>query len=373
MRGARSEAEMTGRPGWRRTLGLQVLAASALLGAGTASPPDIATLRTLYAGPPDSWPAPTLHEGARFTEFGPRPPVKHPADNPPSPAKVALGERLFNDPKLSGSGQFACASCHNPELGLGDGLKTAFGHDRQRGRRNAPHLFAVAWQSSFFWDGRAASLEEQALMPIANPIEMAGDGDVIVERLYAVPDYRADFAKAFGDESISLERIAQALATFERTLKPRSSLWDRALERGTGVFNDQQLLGLHLFRTKAGCANCHSGPLFTDDGFHNIGLTYYGRKLEDLGRFTMTGVSADVGRFKTPSLRGLSRTGPYMHNGVMPRLQGVVAFYNGGGANPRPTAEQADDPKFPRTDPLLKPLDLSREEQAALVAFLETL
>lgn len=353
-------------------------AAAALFAAGghaaeTSAPPDMVELRALYAGPPDRWPRPVLQPGAVFAEFGQTTAVPEPAGNRSTPAKVALGEMLFNEPKLSGSGQIACASCHNRELGFGDGISTAFGHDRQRGKRNAQSLFAAAWMTALFWDGRAPSLEAQALASMTNPFEMAADPATVATRIAADERYTLPFSRAFGDSLISPDHIAQAIAVFVRTHKPRFSLWDRALRDGTQVLNDPQLRGLHLFRTKAGCANCHNGPLLTDQRFHNIGLSFYGRRLQDLGRYEFTRLPADVGAFRTPSLRGVSRTGPWMHNGIFPQLRGIVNFYNAGGVQLRRRPEQSGDLLFPTTSPILKRLELTRDERDDLVAFLETL
>ena len=341
--------------------------------AAQEAPLDMVALRSLYAGQPLEWPRPVLQPDAVFTEFGPTPPVIDPPHNPPTPEKIAFGRMLFNDPRLSGSGQIACASCHNRELGFGDGISTSFGHDRQRGRRNALPLYAVPWMRMLFWDGRAASLEEQALASMTNPLEMAADPELVVSQIAADERYTAAFSRAFGDQTITPEHIAQALAVFMRTHKPRFSRWDRVMRDGTKVLSDQELQGLHLFRTKAGCTNCHNGPLFTDQRFHNIGLSFYGRRLQDLGRYDITHNAADVGAFRTPSLRGISRTAPYMHNGIFPHLRGIVNFYNAGGVRLRRKPDQKDDPLFPETSLILKPLNLTREEREALVAFLETL
>lgn len=341
--------------------------------AGPASEWDMETLRALYAGAPSEWPLPTLQPDAVFKEFGPAPAAPDPPGNPSTPEKIAFGKMLFDDPRLSASGQIACASCHNRELGFGDGISTSFGHDRQRGRRNSLSLYAAGWMTSLFWDGRAPSLEVQALASMTNPLEMAADPEAVVIRLAADERYTVAFSRAFGDRTMAPDHIGQALAAFIRTLKPRFSRWDRVMRDGTEVLNDQELRGLHLFRTKAGCANCHNGPMFTDQRFHNIGLSFYGRRLQDLGRYEITGDPADVGAFRTPSLRGLSRTGPYMHNGIFPHLRGIVNFYNAGGVQLRPGPGQADDPLFPTTSPILKPLELTREERDDLVAFLETL
>ena len=363
-----------------RDIGAVVLSVGVLhAGTGAAvsrvqSPQSVEELRAAYAGPPETWPRPILHEDAVFTEFAPLPPVEHPSDNPPGAAKTALGERLFDDPRLSRSGQIACASCHARELGFADALRTSFGHDRLRGRRNAQSVAVSAWMRPLFWDGRSPDLEAQALHPLVDPKEMAVDDlDAVVARVAADPAYVAAFEEAFGDRTIDLNRISMALATFQRSLRPAGGRFERFVKGDARALNDEQLRGLHLFRTKAGCANCHNGPLLSDSRFHNLGLHFYGRELQDLGRYEVTGSPDDVGRFRTPSLRGVSRTAPYMHNGIMPRLDGVVTFYNAGAARPRPRPEQANDPLFLTTDPLLRPLALTREERAALVAFLETL
>lgn len=355
------------------------LVLAAHLAAGTAvsmvqTPETAAELRAAYAGPPETWPRPMLHEGAVFTEFGPLPPVQHPQDNPFSEAKVALGARLFDDPKLSKSGQIACASCHARELGFADGVRTSFGHDRQRGRRNAQGLFAVAWVKPLFWDGRSPDLEDQALHPLIDPKEMAaGDLIEVEQRVAGDPSYAAGFAAAFGDEQVTVRRISMALATFQRSLRPRGGRFERFMKGDSRALNDQQLKGLHLFRTRGGCANCHNGPLLTDMKFHNLGLHFYGRELQDLGRYEVTKAPEDVGRFRTPSLRGVGQTGPYMHNGLFPSLEAAVNFYTAGGARPRPREDQKEDPLFPMTDPLLHRLDLTAEDREALAAFLATL
>ncbi|WP_439472487.1 cytochrome-c peroxidase [Brevundimonas sp.] len=335
--------------------------------------PTVEQLRAAYAGAPETWPAPTLREGAVFTEFGPLPPPVAPADNPTTPEKAALGQRLFDDPKLSASGQIACASCHARELGFADGLRTSFGHDRQRGRRNSPSVAPAAWLPVLFWDGRAETLEAQSLHPIVDPLEMAGALPVIEARIAADPSYAEAFTAAFGDDRVTIDRIAKALASFQRSLRPGQGRWRRFIGGERRALNDQQLRGLHLFRTKASCASCHSGPAFSDGRFHNLGLTFYGRQNEDLGRYGVTGRPEDVGAFRTPSLLGVSRTGPWMHNGLFPLFEGVVRFYNAGGAHPRRPAGAENDPMFPVTDPMLQPLDLTEDEIEDLVAYLETL
>ncbi|RIV86108.1 cytochrome-c peroxidase [Aurantiacibacter xanthus] len=352
-----------------------LLAAAAVFlgaaGAGDEEASNVGWLRAAYAGPPASWPAPELEEGAEFTEFGP-------LDRPARPEgiaaeQIALGERLFKDPRLSASGQIACESCHNRQLGWGDGLPVSFGHDRQTGTRNAQSLFTAAYMNELFWDGRAGSLEEQAHMPIVNPVEMAAEADMIVARLNTIEDYRDAFAKAYGRDEITMDDVAAALTAFQRAIVLPTSRFDQVFSRGTEVLSDEQLRGLHLFRTKAGCANCHSGPLLSDQRYHNLQISFYGRRLEDLGRYAITGDPQDVGRFRTPSLRGLSRTGPYMHNGVFPSLRGIVNLYARGGGRDRRVQSATTTAPPPQPDPLLKARELSREEREALVAFLETL
>jgi len=291
--------------------------------------------------------------------------------------QVQLGARLFDDPLLSASGQIACQSCHNRRLGWGDGLPRPFGHDRTEGRRNAPALFTAAARPALFWDGRAGGLEEQALGPLTDPAEMANHAlDDIASRLNADPDYPALFAAAYGVDRIALPEVLSALAAFQGQLDVKTR-FDRFLEGDAGALSDEALRGLHLFRTKARCVNCHFGPDLTDDGFHNLGLAFFNRRLQDLGRYEVTGLPVDAGRFRTPSLRHVSGTGPYMHNGGFPSLRGVVNFYNAGGARPRARSpEEAGLPLFgpaTATSELLQPLELDPDEIAALLAFLDAI
>jgi cytochrome c peroxidase len=363
---------------WRDLLLAVVTVGAAFSVAGAVipqvrDPSTTSELRLAYQGAPETWPRPWLEEGAVFTEFGPLSPAPSPPDNPTTREKVVLGERLFEDPKLSRSGQIACGSCHVQERAFTDGLRTSFGHDRQRGRRNSPSIAVSSWMTTQFWDGRSDTLEAQSLHPLIDPVEMAGTLEIVQHRVAAEPAYSELFAAAFGDGEVSIARISMALAAFQRAQAPRGGRWRRFVEGNRAALNDQQLRGLHLFRTKGGCANCHSGPLLTDQKFHNLGLHFYGRELEDLGRYEVTGNPTDIGRFRTPSLLNVNRTGPWMHNGIFADLDGLLRFYNAGGANPRPRADQADDPHFPRTDPILKRRELTTEEREAIVAFLETL
>lgn len=358
-------------PRWcRRLLNCTAGAGAVLLLAGMAQSlgPDVAGLRTSYAGKPDSWPRPRIEAGADFAEFAPLPAL--PAEDK---RLAAIGARLFDDPQLSRSKQIACSSCHARELGFADGLRTAFGHDRQRGKRNSQSLLTAGWMRPMFWDGRAATLEDQALHPITDGVEMAASLGQVERRINGDTSYRKAYAEIGHRGRITRIDIARALASFQRTLRPPRSQFDQVLTRGSAVLTDQQLWGLDLFRNKAGCANCHNGPLLSDGKFHNLGLSFYGRSLEDLGRWNVTHLAEDVGRFRTPSLRGIGRTAPYMHNGLFRTLDNVVAFYSGGGGRDRRNAASPSGAPSPVPDPLVKPLRLTPEERAALVAFLQTL
>lgn len=327
-------------------------------------------LRVAYAGKPETWPAPTITGSEKpFSEMGQGArPVRQVSD----PELVSLGQALFFSPVLSGSEDLSCATCHDPGRAFSREDRQAVGHNGMMGTRNAPGLLGVKDTAPYFWDGRAASLEAQAVEPILNPIEMAGVRESVESRLNAREEWRDLFQLAGEEGPIVLEDVGRALAAYERTLTSESA-FDRFLAGDQSALTDEQLKGLHLFRTKARCMTCHNGAALSDGEFHNIGLVYYGRKYEDLGRYAETQKAEDVGKFNTPSLRNVSRTAPYMHNGLLPSLRGVVNYYNGGGARPARKDDQMDDPLFPSTSDRLVPLDLTPEERDALVAFLETL
>lgn len=331
-----------------------------------------ARLRAVYSRPAAEWPAPHVDSTVAWTEIGLVPEPPHPEENPFSKEKAELGRLLFFEPRLSQTGQMACASCHDPDLGWSDGRTTSFGLDRRPLARNAPTLLHAAFQERLFWDGRAGSLEEQARGVLLNPQEMGGEEGAIVAELSRLPAYREAFAAAFGCDEISLDLVTQAIATFERTLVGGRSRFDAFLRGRPDSLDDAQVIGLHLFRTEARCMNCHHGPVFSDGKLHDLGLSYYGRKFEDLGAFRVTGQPEDVGRFRTPSLRNVANTGPYMHNGLF-ELAGVVNMYNAGMPTLRRKEHQADDPLFPTKSPLLRPLGLSAQDRQDLLAFLEAL
>ncbi len=331
-------------------------------------------LRQKYSKPPSEWPAPQVDPGVNFKELGRLPKVEFPEDNPYSKPKENLGQELFFDPRLSGSGEIACASCHDPDLAWADGRTVPFGHARRRLRRNAPSVLFSAFEGTLFWDGRAASLEQQVNMPVTAHTEMDGNPEQIVNRLNSVPEYRQEFTAVFGTGVITMDNIARALATFERSLAQDTgrSMFDRFLAGRTRVLSASAVRGLHLFRTSARCIECHYGPTFSDGLYHNLGLSLYGQELEDLGRYNITRDPADVGKFRTPILRNVVRTRPYMHSGLM-ELDGVISSYNTGMPTLARTAKFKDDPLFPIKDPLLRPLGLNAVDKADLKAFLESL
>lgn len=332
------------------------------------------SLRKIYEGPISSWPKPEIDPDLiNFRELGilPDSPLKDKEDS--LKHIIHLGKLLFFEPRLSGSGQISCSSCHTPTLGWSDGRITAQGHDHQQGPRNTPSILNVWFFDKLFWDGRANSLEDQAFGPINNEIEMHGDFPTVVSRLGKIKGYPPLFDSAFGGQEITPERITSALATFQRTVVSRKSRFDEFLAGKKNALTDQEIRGLHFFRTQARCINCHNGPLFTDGQFHNIGLTYFSRKYEDLGLYATTKNPEDVGKFKTPSLRDVTKTEPWMHNGLFSDLLGIVNMYNSGMPNPPKTKEQENDSLFPHTSKHIKPLNLTMDQREDIVAFLNSI
>jgi cytochrome c peroxidase len=279
-----------------------------------------------------------------------------PESNPLSRGSVALGKRLFFDALLSADRSVSCASCHQPGHAFSDTVAHSLGAHGRSGRRNAPSLLNAAYRSAFFWDGRAASLEEQVLQPIEDTLEMDVSLDDLERRLRGQADYRTAFRHSFGDPT--RENVARALASYVRSLRSGDAPIDRFRHGDTTALAPLARRGYELFVGRAGCTHCHVGPLFTDDDFHNTGVAVGSA---DVGRFAVTREERDRGRFRTPSLRNVARTAPYMHDGSLRTLDQVIEFYSGGGrANPN-------------LDPLVRPLRLTADERQALVAFLESL
>jgi len=352
---------------------LLLVIGSGVLDDEASSPhPDYDALRTQYSADPADWPAPEVADSIDWEPLGPLPdPPVRSVDS--LDAVVELGKTLFFDPRLSSSDQISCASCHDPEWSWGNARSVGIGHDHQEGERNVPSLANIWAMETLFWDGRAETLEEQAAHPIEDPTEMNMDLEALPAKLEAIEGYAPLFAESFGDPTVTTDRILRALAQFQRTIKSRTSDFDRFLNGRSDALSDEALHGLHLFRTEARCMNCHHGPRFTDEKFHNLGLHFYGRPIEDLGRYDVTGNPDDMGRFRTPSLRDVAHTGPWMHNGMVDKLSGVLVMYNNGMVRPRPNDAVKDEPHFPQTSPLLEELDLTDDELDALEAFLESI
>lgn len=283
-----------------------------------------------------------------------------PESNPLTPEKVALGRRLFHDPLLSRDFTVSCATCHDPRRAFSDALPKAVGIAGQVLGRHAPALLNRGYGRAFFWDGRASSLEEQALQPIQNPNEFANTLEGAVARLAGHAEYPALFRAAFARDP-NAEDLGRALASYVRTIIAAESPADRYFDGDATALSPQARDGLLLFRGKANCSSCHVSPLFTDEQFHNTGVAWLEKRFADFGRGVTTGKKEEYGAFKTPSLREAARTAPYMHDGSLASLEEVIEFYNRGG-NPNP-----------RLDAEIQPLKLSAEEKQALLAFLRSL
>ena len=292
-----------------------------------------------------------------------------PTDNPQTVEGVALGKRLFFDPILSGDQSISCASCHSPQRAFADNSPTSVGIDGVAGTRNSMPLFNLAWNYSerFAWDGKELSLERQALEPVVNPVEMHSQWNDVVDRLQNHPEYPQLFLEAFNTSAITKELTTKAIAQFERTLISANSKFDNYL-LGDADLTPQELRGLDVFlrEDKGDCFHCHgspNNPLWTNNDFHNNGLD---ATFTDLGLGAVTGDPNDNGKFRTPSLRNLLYTAPYMHDGRFATLDEVINFYSEGLQD------------SPTIDPLMKNIDqggvqLSLEDKADLKAFLLTL
>ena len=297
------------------------------------------------------------------------PRAETPSGNPPTVETVALGRKLFYETKLSADGTVACASCHDPASGFADPRRVSVGVGGKLGTRNAPTILNAAYSPVQFWDGRAKTLEEQAGGPIENPVEMNMPHDACVAKLGSNSAYVKLFEAAFGPGPISMEMVGKAIASFERTLLSGNSPFDRYFFGGDlKAISPAAIRGLEIFNNakKGNCSVCHKigeqNAPFTDGKFHNIGVGIgTDGELTDLGRYEQTKDERDKGAFKTPTLRNIAQTGPYMHDGKQATLKEVVDFYVGGS-----TSNQYLDKE-------IKELKLSGQERADLVAFMETL
>lgn len=250
--------------------------------------------------------------------------VPSPKDNPTTPAKVELGKMLFFDPRLSGDNKMSCATCHIPEKAYADGLVLSPGKAGKLLARNTQTCLNVGFFNRFFWDGRAGGLEEQALGPIQSSVEMNQNLNELEAELAAIPGYVSEFKNVFGTKP-NRSGIAKALAAFQRTLVTEPSPFDRYLAGDKDALSDNAKKGFELFQGAAGCVRCHSGPLLSDDEFYRVGVSS-----KDEGRAIVTKKKEDRYRFRTPSLRNIAQTGPYMHNGSLKTLNDVVTFYYRG-------------------------------------------
>ncbi|MGC8529081.1 MAG: cytochrome-c peroxidase [Leptospirillia bacterium] len=288
----------------------------------------------------------------------PSPPV--PLSNLQTPAKVALGKKLFFDPKLSVNGSISCAFCHMPKAGYADPRPVSIGVGGKRGGRNAPSVLNAAYLDRQFWDGRAGSLEEQAIGPLTNPVEMENPtNQSVVDRLRKIPFYSQSFREIFGGD-VSIDRIGEAIAAYERTLLTPNTPYDRYLMGEKNALSPSAKKGFLLFKGKARCALCHSGALLSDQAYHNLGVPQTGTLSKDVGRYAISHNPNDMGKFRTSPLRNIALTSPYMHDGTFRTLREVVDFFDkGGGKSPYKTK-----------DPIIRPLHLTKQEKIELVDFL---
>jgi cytochrome c peroxidase len=293
---------------------------------------------------------------AGLTVAGVLGPMPVPVGNPQTPEKAALGKQLFFDPRLSVNGQLSCSSCHLPEKGFSDGLARNRDHKGEELGRNSTSLWNSGYEDFPSWDGTMASLEQHS----GRAATRFGENiPALVDKVDGIPAYREQFRTIFGE--VNFTNITRALAAFERTLVSWKSPHDRFEAGEKGALSAEEQRGREVFLGKAGCATCHTPPLFTDNRFHALGVPQVGPKADDPGRFTATGDERERGAFRTPALRNIALTAPYMHDGVFATLEEVVAFYEGGGGT------------VATKSPLLRPFTLDAAERAALVAYLKAL
>jgi cytochrome c peroxidase len=336
---------------WTRA-GLVIVVGVLLLVSGLSVPssanssPPISTVSLDGVTVPDIGPLPTI--------------VPIPPGNLNYKAKVELGKQLYFDGRLSKDNQVPCAACHLPANGFADVRQVSIGVGGTIGDRQAPTVLNTAFNPLQFWDGRVGSLEEQVLGPIQDADEMAETIDNVVKKVGKIKGYQQQFRAVFGTD-VNMQGIAEAIAAYERTVVSTNSAFDKYVLGDTNAMDESAVRGMALFKGKARCILCHNGPNFTDNQFHNLGVPQVGPRKEDLGRYDVTRMERDKGAFKTPTLRSITETAPYMHDGVFKTLEEVVDFLDqGGGPNPN-------------LSPLMETLGLSKEEKSDVVAFLKAL
>jgi len=285
-----------------------------------------------------------------------------PDNNPMSRAKIELGRALYFDARLSKDGTISCATCHDPAKGFSDGRATSAGIHGQLGGRNAPTVINRLFSADQFWDGRAADLEAQALGPVQNPIEMGNTLDGMIANVNGLKGYAPLFQAAFGSPEITAERVGQAIATYERTVISGNAPFDRYMAGDKTAMNESAVRGMAIFNDakRGNCLTCHAGFNFTDESYHNLGVGMDKPK-PDLGRVEISKAPTDTGAFKTPTLRNIRETGPYLHDGSEKTLMDVVNFYNKGGVPNQWLSKE------------IRPLNLTEQEKKDLVAFMESL
>ncbi|WNM63801.1 cytochrome-c peroxidase [Candidatus Nitrospira neomarina] len=300
-------------------------------------------------------------DGHTVPDIGPLPTVvPQPPGNLNYAAKLSLGKQLYFDGRLSKNNAISCAFCHNPVAGFADPNQTSVGVGGLRGGRQSPTVYNTAFNPFQFWDGRAGSLEEQAIGPIHNPVEMAETHEAVVPKIAKISGYKEEFQKVFGT-GVSLQGIAEAIAAYERTIISTNSAFDKFVLGDQQAMGEDAQRGMALFKGKGRCILCHNDSNFTDNRFHNLGVPQVGPMKEDLGRYYVTRRERDKGAFKTPTLRSITESAPYMHDGAFKTLEEVIDFFDkGGNANPQ-------------LSPLMKPLGLAPQEKADLIAFLKAL
>ena len=287
----------------------------------------------------------------------------YPQNNKPSPQRISLGKKLFFDPRLSGDGNMSCATCHNPMLGWSDGLKTAKGFKSQILGRASPTIINTAFNSIQMWDGRKKSLEDQATGPLEADVEMHTDMKLLISWLKENNTYRMDFENSYPGEGINPSTLAKAIASYERTIISRNSPFDKWVSGDENALTNEEVAGFKVFvdSNKGNCEVCHRAPNFTDNGFHNIGLKKSFSEDSDFGRFGIIAISSLKGAFKTPTLRDISYSAPYFHNGAAESLEQTIEHYIDGWKGAENTSRN------------IKEISLSNTDISNLTAFLKAL
>jgi cytochrome c peroxidase len=316
------------------------------LAGGDEKPPPLTQINVQNLGP---------------QRLGPLPPVVAPPNNPQSSAKIQLGKQLYFDTRLSKDNTISCATCHSPAMGWSDKGPTSKGIAGQMGGRRSPPVSNSAYNPLQFWDGRSPSLEDQAKGPIQNPIEMGNTHQEMIRTVADIPGYVEQFKLVFGTGPVTVQQVADAIASFERTVVTTDSKFDRYARGDHAAMNRLEKQGLEVFNGKGHCTACHWGPNFSDGRFHNLGIIAGDPKNPDQGRYAVTKNPDDMGAFKTPTVRDASLRAPFLHDGSEKTLESLIDFYNRGGG------------KDANLDPLMVPLGLSKLEKKALVAFIKAL